>query len=105
MSISRLRRRSKYVVVNAISPSSITPVGLNIRPSFQGQVNVTDKCDCGNRKNVLRQWCDTCWDKVPLKVARNYQTRCLALARQIVTCKRFIKDYDIGIINQRQMSL
>jgi hypothetical protein len=57
-------------------------------------VNVTEECRCGNKKSIYKQWCDVCWDKVPIRVARNLASRSLALARQIETCDRYIKEYD-----------
>ena len=67
---------------------------MNSRPILHGLVNSGDKCSCGNKKSLYRQWCDTCWNKIPIKVAKNMVTRSLALARTINTCETHIKEYD-----------
>jgi hypothetical protein len=67
---------------------------MNLRPSVHGKVNCTEECNCGNEKSASKQWCDTCWDKIPLRVARNMSERSAALARQIVTCEKYIKEYN-----------
>ena len=69
---------------------------MNARPILHGMVNSTDKCRCGEEKSIYRQWCDKCWDKVPLKVAKNYALRSHALSRQIETCDKCIKEATIN---------
>ena len=61
---------------------------------MHGMANCTEQCNCGNEKSVYKQWCDVCWDKIPIRVARNMSERALSLARQIETCDRYIKEHD-----------
>lgn len=65
---------------------------MNVRPIMHGMVNCTEECKCGNKKSIYKQWCEACWDKVPFRVARNMTVRAQALARQIETCEKHIKE-------------
>ena len=67
---------------------------MTIRPILHGMVNSTLECSCGKEKNIYKQWCEVCWSKIPFRVAQNFSSRSLSLARQIETCNRFIKEYD-----------
>jgi hypothetical protein len=68
---------------------------MRMRPSLQKHINCREVCSCGKSKDKHKQWCESCWAKIPFRVAQHFSDRSNALARQILTCERFIKEHDM----------